>query len=82
MRIKRIITFVYALAIVALTVGLLNCDRLDLILPDDEGTRMMNGDVPIGVVVALTGKHAEPYGLSPCNAVLNWHGKRSITSVM
>ena len=63
MRIKRIITFVHALAIVALTVGLLNCDRLDLILPDDEGTRMMNGDVPIGVVVALTGKHAEPYGL-------------------
>ena len=63
MRIKRIITFVHALAIVALTVGLLNCDRLDLILSDDEGTRMVNGDVPIGVVVALTGKHAEPYGL-------------------
>ena len=63
MRIKRIITFVHALVIVALTVGLLNCDRLDLILSDDEGTRMMNGDVPIGVVVALTGKHAEPYGL-------------------
>ncbi len=63
MRIKRIITFVHALAIVALTVGLLNCDRLDLILSDGEGTRMMDGDVPIGVVVALTGKHAEPYGL-------------------
>ena len=63
MRIKRIITFVHALAIVALTVGLLNCDRLDLILSDDEGTPMMNGDIPIGVVVALTGKHAEPYGL-------------------
>ena len=63
MRIKRIITFVHALAIVALTVGLLNCDRLDLILSDDDGARKINGDIPIGVVVALTGKHAEPYGL-------------------
>ena len=59
MRTKRIITFVYALAIVALTVGLFNCKT-----SDNKGNQMMNGDVPIGVVVALTGKHAEAYGFS------------------
>ena len=31
---------------------------------NDGGTRMMTGDVPIGVVVALTGKHAEAYGFA------------------
>ena len=46
------------LAIVALTVGLFNCK-----ISDNKENQMMNGDVPIGVVVALTGQHAEPYGL-------------------
>ncbi|MDE0485343.1 MAG: ABC transporter substrate-binding protein [Candidatus Poribacteria bacterium] len=59
MRRKRIITFVYVLAIVALTVGLFNCKT-----SDNKGNQIMNGDVPIGVVVALTGKHAEAYGFS------------------
>ena len=31
---------------------------------NDEDTRMITGDVPIGVVVALTGKHAEAYGFA------------------
>ncbi len=31
---------------------------------NDEDTRMMTGDVPIGVVVAQTGKHAEAYGFA------------------
>jgi len=59
MRTKRIITFVYVLVIVALTVGLFNCKT-----SDNKENQMMDGDVPIGVVVALTGKHAEAYGFS------------------
>ena len=58
MRTKRITTFVYVLAIVALTVGVFNCKT-----SDNEGNHL-NGDVPIGVVVALTGRHAEAYGFS------------------
>ncbi len=57
MRKKRIITFVYVLAIVALTVGLFNCKT-----SDNKGNQVTNEDVSIGVVVALTGQHAEPYG--------------------
>ena len=58
MRKKRIITFVYVLALVALTVGLFNCKT-----SDNKGNQMSE-DVSIGVVVALTGKHAEAYGFS------------------
>ena len=59
MRRKRITSFVYVLAIVALTVGLFNCKT-----SDNEEIHKLNGDVPIGVVVALTGRHAEAYGFS------------------
>ena len=59
MKKKRIITFVYVLAIVVLTVGLFNCK-----MSDNKGNQMTNGDVPIGVVVALTGQHAEAYGFA------------------
>ena len=50
------------LVCVLLVICLSSCDRIVSIMSDDEDTRMLNGDVPIGVVVALTGKHAEPYG--------------------
>ena len=30
---------------------------------DGEMPQMMSEEIPIGVVVALTGQHAEPYGL-------------------
>ncbi len=59
MRTKRIGTFVYVLAIVALTVGFFNCKT-----SDNKKNQIMNGDVPIGVVVALTGRHAKSYGFS------------------
>ena len=45
-----------------LVICLSGCDRIVSIMSDDEDTRRINEDVPIGVVVALTGKHAEPYG--------------------
>ncbi len=63
MKIKRIGTFAFVLVIIALTVGLFNCDRVISVVSDDEVTRIRNGDISIGVVVVLTGRHAEPYGL-------------------
>ncbi len=59
MRQKRIITFIYVLVIAALTVGLFNCKT-----SDNTGNHKIDGDVPIGVVVALTGQHAEAYGFA------------------
>ena len=54
----RIDFLVCALLVICLS----SCDRIVSIISDDEDTRRINEDVPIGVVVALTGKHAEPYG--------------------
>ena len=50
------------LSIVALCVVFFNCARSVPITPDDEAAQLIN--VPIGVVVALTGKHAEAYGFA------------------
>ena len=68
MNIRRIITFAFVLALVALTVGLSGCERIapmmpDAEVPDAEMPEMMGHEIPIGVVVSLTGKDAEPYGL-------------------
>ena len=46
------------LAIAALTVGLFNCKT------SDNKENQLSEDVPIGVVVALTGQHAEAYGFA------------------
>ncbi len=54
----RIEWLVCALLVICLS----GCDRIVSIMSDDEDERRINEDVPIGVVVALTGKHAEPYG--------------------
>ncbi len=59
---KKIIIFTFALLIIALTVGLFSCDRVASIASDGEMPQMMGEEIPIGVVVALTGQHAEPYG--------------------
>ena len=59
MRKKRIITCLCVLAIAALAVGLFNCKT-----SDNKENQIVNGDVPIGVVVALTGQHAEAYGFA------------------
>ena len=65
MNLKRIITFACVFAIVALTVGLSGCEKIAPMVPDDTATmpEMMDGAVPIGLIVSLTGKDAEPYGL-------------------
>ena len=59
---KRIIIFAFALVIIALTVGLFSCHRVVSVASDGEVPEMMGEEIPIGVVVPLTGKHAEPYG--------------------
>ena len=64
MKIKTVIIFVFALIIVALSVGLFSCNRVVSVASDGEVSRMMGEEVPIGVVVALTGKYAEAYGFS------------------
>ena len=62
MRIKKIVIFASALIIVALTVGLFGCDRMVSVASDGEVSQVMGEEIRIGVVVALTGQHAEPYG--------------------
>ena len=63
MNIRRSTRFAYVLAIVALVVGISGCDEVVSMLSDDEMPQMMGGEIPIGVVVALTGQYADPYGL-------------------
>ena len=65
MNVRRIITFAFVFAIVALTVGLSSCEKIAPMVPDDTTTmpEMMDEEIPIGLVVSLTGKDAEPYGL-------------------
>ena len=62
MHIKRFAKFAFVLAIVALAVGLSGCEKMKTMMPDDM-TQMTGGEVSIGIAVALTGEHAEPYGL-------------------
>ena len=63
MNIRRIVTFAFVLAVVGLTVGLSGCERIASMVSDDQMPPTMDKEIPIGVVVSLTGKDAEPYGL-------------------
>ncbi len=62
MKRKKVVIFVFAVAIIALTVGLLSCDSVISVVSGGEMPQMMGEEISIGVVVALTGKYAEPYG--------------------
>ena len=65
MNARKIIAFTFALAVVALVVGLSGCEKVAPMMPDAKTTmpEMMDGEIPIGMVVSLTGKDAELYGL-------------------
>ncbi len=65
MNIRRIIAFTFALAVVALIVGLSGCEKIASMVPDDKTTmpERMDAEIPIGMAAALTGPFAEPYGL-------------------
>ena len=62
MRMKRILIFAFALMIIALAVELCSCARVGTVVSNGEKPQMMREEIRIGVVVALTGKYAEPYG--------------------
>ena len=51
------------LTVVAVTMGLSGSNRAVAATSDDDAPRIVSEEIPIGVVVALTGHHAEPYGL-------------------
>ncbi|MDE0687742.1 MAG: ABC transporter substrate-binding protein [Candidatus Poribacteria bacterium] len=69
MNVRKIITLTFVLASIALTVGLSGCEKITSMVHDvetphmDETPSMMDKEIPIGLVVSLTGKDAEPYGL-------------------
>ncbi|MYB65662.1 ABC transporter substrate-binding protein, partial [Candidatus Poribacteria bacterium] len=60
---KSVITCIYVLAIVILSIVFFNCAKFISMTPDEAG-QLMDSNVHIGVVVALTGKHAEAYGFA------------------
>ncbi|RKU18629.1 hypothetical protein C6500_12505 [Candidatus Poribacteria bacterium] len=62
MNTKRIITSTFLFTIITLTVGLFSCDKIVSVVSNDEMPRTVSEEIPIGVVVALTGHHAQPYG--------------------
>ena len=69
MNIKRITTLVFVLAIAALIVGLSACENsIDVIVTilsgeDTSESMGVSGEIPIGVVVALTGRFASEVGI-------------------
>ena len=63
MNVRRIVTFAFVFAIVALVVGLSGCEKVAKIVPDAETPPMPSEGITIGVAVALTGDNAEPYGI-------------------
>ena len=64
MDIRRFTTFAFVLTIVALIVGFSACDQIQqLLLPSTPQMESLHGEIPIGVVLPLTGALAAPYGL-------------------
>ena len=64
MNARRFTIFAFLLAIVALIVGLSACDQIgQLLLPATPQMEALSGEISIGAVLALTGRHAAPYGL-------------------
>ena len=63
MNIKRTTTFVFVLAIVLLIAGLSACDQIEqLLLPTTPQMEDLSGEIPIGVVLSITGRFASSFG--------------------
>ena len=67
---RKIATFAFIFAIVALVIGLSSCERVSSIMPDaetpsmeEETPPMTTEGITIGVALGLTGANAEPYGI-------------------
>ena len=66
MNVGRFIKFAFVLAIVALIVGFSACDQIgQLLIPAPP--EMEDLEIPIGVVVALTGRFADEIGIPMLN---------------
>lgn len=57
-------TFPLLLTIATLLFGLSGCDKVATTMSDAEAPRIVREEIPIGMVVALTGHHAEAYGFA------------------
>ena len=68
MNVGRITIFMFVLAIVALIAGLSACDQIgQLLVPGPPEMEDMSAEIPIGVVVALTGRFAGEIGIPMLN---------------
>ena len=64
MNIRKFTKFAFVLAIVALIAGLSACDQIgQLLLPAPPQMEGLSGEIPIGLVVALTGRFAADVGI-------------------
>lgn len=64
MSVGRFTKFVFVIAIVTLIAGLSACDQIgQLFVPAPPQMDGLSGDIPIGVVVALTGRFADEIGI-------------------
>ena len=64
MEIRRITIFVFALAIIFLIVGLSACDQIgQLLVPAPSDTEDVSVEIPIGVVLPITGRLAATFGV-------------------
>ena len=64
MEIRRITIFVFALAILFLVVGLSACDQIgQLLVPAPPDTEDVSVEIPIGVVLPITGRLASTFGV-------------------
>ena len=68
MNIRRFTKFVFVLAIVALIAGFSACDQIgQLLVPAPPDMEDVSAEIPIGVVVALTGRFADELGIPMLN---------------
>ena len=63
MKIRRITTLMFVLAIAPLIVGLSACDQIgQLLLPAPPQMEEPDGEIPVGVVLSITGRFASTFG--------------------
>ena len=68
MNIRRFTKFAFVLAIVTLIAGLFACDQIgQLLVPAPPEMEDVSAEIPIGVVVALTGRFADELGMPMLN---------------
>ena len=68
MKTQRCTTFIFIFSIVCLIAGFSACDQIgQLLVPTPPDTEDVSAEIPIGVVVALTGRFADELGIPMLN---------------